>query len=110
PVPWRSFTGRLWSSAERQRSAAAHNVASVLLVHCCVFRSSSVGSQPAARWYDERIDSVRTMARTFLGRLTFDMRGRRRPQAGGGPLDGRVYARHGRELTGCKSPVGGSPS
>ena len=37
---------------------------------------------------------------------TFDISGRRRAQPFDCPLDGRVCAQHGRELMGCKSPVG----
>jgi hypothetical protein len=36
--------------------------------------------------------------------------GQSEPQPGSGQVERSVYARHGRELMGCKSPVGGSPS
>ena len=38
--------------------------------------------------------------------LTFKVSGRRRAQPVDCPLDRRVCAQHGRELMGCKSPVG----
>ncbi len=53
---------------------------------------------------------VRKTVRSVKGRLfeppTFDMRGAQKAQPFGHPLDGRVCAQHGRELMGCKSPVG----